>query len=125
MPTSEKILFGSAAAVIGVFSALGFYLIEGEPVIKSLVITGHNHILSFAYGAILFGLLLKIVNLTEPRKIVLSVWMATTFFGPLALICAGFTGNTSFLPVTSPVFEGSFVVLWLIIFWLLMRRERI
>lgn len=62
MTTSEKILFGSAAAVIGAFSALGFYLIEGEPAIKSLVVTGHNHILSFAYGAILFGLLLKAVN---------------------------------------------------------------
>ena len=121
---SEKIIFGTAIFVIVAFSALGFYLIDAEPKIKSLVVSGHNHILSFAYGAILFGLLLGKITLPESRKVLLAVWMSLTYLGPLDLIYAGISGNTSLLSLTSPLFMGSFVALWFIMFYLLLRRSK-
>lgn len=49
--------------------------------------------------------------------------MSLTYLGPIALIYAGFTGKTGFLMYTSPLFEGSFVVLWaLMAYFLLFRR---
>lgn len=112
---SEKLIFTIAIIVITVFSALGFYLIDAEPKIKTLVVSGHNHILSFAYGAILFGLLLRFTGLPETVKRWLAVWMSVTYLGPLALIWAGLSGKTDILQFTSPLFMGSFVVLWLIL----------
>ena len=119
----EKIVFGVAALVITAGSAFGFYLIQGEPVIKSLVASGHNHLLSFAYGGILFGLLLGRIGIAETKKWWLAVWMSLTYLGPVALIYAGLTGKTGFLMYTSPPLEGSFVVLWaLMVYFLLFRR---
>lgn len=113
MAKSEKYLVGISALVVVVFSALGFYLIEGAPKIKSLVVSGHNHMLSFAYGALLFALILSKLAISDRAKKWLSLWMSLTFLGPLALIYAGFTGNTGILTFTSPLFMGSFVLLWL------------
>lgn len=120
----EKVIFGAAALVIAAVSAVGFYLIQGEPAIKQLVVTGHNHTLSFAYGAILFGLLLRHVAISERRKLVLAWWMSTTYLGPIALMVAGMLGRTDFLMFTSPVFEGSFVVLWGILFYELIKKSQ-
>ena len=113
MTKSEKYLVGISALIIALFSALGFYLIEGAPKIKSLVASGHNHMLSFAFGAVLFALVLSKLNVGGGVKKWLSIWMVLTFLGPLALIYAGFTGNTGMLQFTSPLFMGSFVLLWL------------
>lgn len=120
----EKVIFEAAALVIAAVSAVGFYLIQGEPAIKQLVVTGHNHTLSFAYGAILFGLLLRHVAISERRKLVLAWWMSTTYLGPIALMVAGMLGRTDFLMFTSPVFEGSFVVLWGILFYELIKKSQ-
>lgn len=120
---SEKILFGIAAFIITAFSAFGFYLIQGKPKIASLAAAGHNHVLSFAYGAILFGFLLRFLMVPERRKLALAWWMSLTYLGPIALIWAGLTGNSAFLKYTSPVFEGSFAILWLILFWMLLRQK--
>ena len=117
----EKLLYGIAILIIVVFTGLGFYLIEGEPAIESLVASGHNHILSFAYGAILFGMLLGRTAINDMSKWWLSVWMSLTYLGPLALIYAGFTGQTGHLSVTSPLFMGSFVVLWALLLLQLMK----
>jgi len=108
-----KYLVGISAVIIAVFSSLGFYLVRGTPVSKELVASGHNHILSFAYGAILFALLLKKLDVSNTVKWILAVWMTLSFLGPLDLIYAGFTGDRAYLSFTSPAFNGSFVVLWL------------
>lgn len=120
----EKVIFALAALVIAGVSAIGFYLIEGEPAIKQLVVTGHNHTLSFAYGAILFGLLLRHVMVSEKKKMMLSLWMSATYLGPAALMAAGVLGRTDFLMFTSPVFEGSFVLLWAILFYELVKKSQ-
>jgi len=118
---SEKYLFVVSASVITVFSALGFYLIDAEPKIKSLVVSGHNHILSFAFGAILFGLIMMNLEIKESTKKWLSIWMSLTFLGPLGLIYAGIFGDTSMLTVTGALFEGSFVLLWLILLYFIIK----
>ncbi len=120
---SEKYLIIVSALVIVIFSALGFYLIDGAPKIKSLVAAGHNHILSFAYGALLFAWVIRRATVSEGVKKGLAVWMSLTFLGPLALIYAGFTGKTGLLDTTGVLFEGSFVVLWLIAAYLIATRK--
>lgn len=111
---SEKYLLGISSLVIAIFSGFGFYLIEAQPAIKALVVSGHSHIIEFAFGAILYAILLGKLGLGENARTWLSIWMSTTFLGPLALIYGGITGNTSMLATTSILFEGSFVLLWLI-----------
>lgn len=64
----EKIIFGIVALVITAGGAFGFYLIQGAPVMKTLAVSGHNHLLSFAYGGILFGLLLGRVSIAETKN---------------------------------------------------------
>lgn len=124
MKTYEKIIFGGAALVIFIFSSLGFYLINGEPPIKSLVISGHSHILLFAYGAILFGLLLSKVRATDSLKKILAILFTLTYLGPLDLVYAGQSGVTKLLAYSSPLFMGLFVVLWLWLFVLLMKPTK-
>ncbi len=121
---SQKYLFVVSALTIAIFSALGFYLIDGEPKIKSLVVTGHNHILSFAYGALLFAFVLSTLSVPETRKKLLSIWMSLTFLGPLSLMYAGFTARTGLLEITGPLFEGSFVLVWLIVAFLVLSEKR-
>lgn len=120
----EKIIFGSATFIVAAGSIFGFYLVQGEPAIKSLVASGHSHVLSFAYGAILYGLLMRRLTFFERTKTALAAWMSLTYFGPIALILAGLTGNTGFLMYTSPIFEGSFVLLWMIMAYnFLLKRS--
>jgi hypothetical protein len=111
----EKILFGLSALIIVAAGALGYYLIDGEPAIKGLVSSGHNHLMSFAFGAILFGLVLNWLNVSEQKKMWMGYWMCATFLGPIALIYAGFSGQTALLKFTSPIFNGSFVILWFLL----------
>lgn len=111
----EKYLFSVSAGTIALFSGLGFYLIHGTPKIKSLVASGHNHMLSFAFGAMIFGLIVHLLGLSEKQQRYLSIWMTISFLGPLFLIVAGVTGYTKFLVYTDAVFQGSFVVLWVIL----------
>lgn len=123
MQKSEKIIFSIAVLVIVIFSAFGFYLIEGEFKIKSLAVSGHAHVLLFAYGAILFGLLMKIVDISEFKKRVLAVLMSLTYLAPIALIYAGFTGSAAILQITGPIFEGLFVILWAKMLYLIFRQK--
>lgn len=115
MNFAQKYLYTVSALVLAVFSSLGFYLVRGTPPIKDLVVSGHNHMLSFAFGAILFGLVLSKTKASEKVQKWLAVWMSLTFIGPGALIYAGMVGNTGFLTTTDALFQGSFVVLWLIL----------
>lgn len=115
MKFAQKYLFTVSSIVLAIFSSLGFYLIRGTPPIKTLVVSGHTHMLEFAFGAILFGLVLGKTQVSEKVQSALAIWMSLTFFGPLALIYAGMVGNTSFLATTDALFQGSFVVLWLIL----------
>lgn len=122
MKFAQKYLFTVSSLVVAIFSSLGFYLIRGNPPIKALVVSGHTHMLEFAFGAILFGLVLNLTKVSEKVQTGLAVWMSLTFFGPLALIIAGMIGNTSFLSVTDALFQGSFVVLWLILGYLVVKN---
>ncbi len=115
MKFAQKYLFTVSAIVLAVFSSLGFYLVRGTPPIKTLVVSGHTHMLEFAFGAVLFGLVLSQTKVSDKVQKWLAVWMSLTFIGPGALIYAGMTGNTSFLSTTDALFQGSFVVLWLIL----------
>lgn len=115
MKFAQKYLFTVSAIVLAVFSSLGFYLIRGNPPIKDLVVSGHTHMLEFSFGAILFGLVLNLTKVSEKVQKWLAIWMSLTFLGPGALIYAGMVGNTAFLSFTDALFQGSFVVLWLIL----------
>ncbi len=115
MKFAEKYLIIVSSLVLAIFSGFGFYLIRGQPAIKDLVVSGHNHTLSFAYGGILFALILANLNISEEMKTWLAYWMSLTFLGPIALIYAGLTGNTSILQYTDIIFQGSFVVLWILL----------
>ena len=123
MQKSEKIIFSIAVLVIVIFSAFGFYLIEGEFKVKSLAVSGHAHVLLFAYGAILFGLLMKTIDIAEFKKRILAVLMSLTYLAPIMLIYAGFTGNTAVLQVSGPIFEGLFVILWAKMLYLIFKQK--
>ncbi len=116
--SAEKYLFGVAAFVLAVVSGIGFYLIGAKPKIQSLVVSGHSHTLLFAFGAILFGLLMRVAGTGEGAKRWLGFWFTLTFLGPISLIYAGVTGSTALLKWTSPLFYGSFVALWLLMAWM-------
>ncbi len=121
MKFAQKYLIIVSSLVLAIFSSLGFYLVRGNPPIKNLVVSGHAHMLEFAFGAILFALALNITKISDRTQKWLAIWMSLTFFGPGALIYAGMTGNTGFLSVTGALFEGSFVVLWLILAYFVAR----
>jgi len=121
MRSAQKYLFTVSSLVLAIFSSLGFYLIRGNPPIKTLVVSGHTHMLEFAFGAILFGLILNLTKVSDKAQMWLSIWMSLTFFGPGALIYGGLTGNTSFLLYTDALFQGSFVVLWVLLAYMVAR----
>lgn len=123
MQKSEKIIFSIAVLVIVIFSAFGFYLIEGEFKIKSLAVSGHAHVLLFAYGAILFGLLMRALDISEFKKRALAIAMSLTYIAPIMLIYASFTGSTAILQISGPLFEGLFIVLWAKMLYLLLKQK--
>lgn len=120
----QKLVFVVSAGVIALLSLLGFYLFKvkiPEPY-GHLVKAGHSHGLCFAFAAIFYALLLEKISLSPKVKKYLSYWVVVTFLGPLGLILAGLTYQMGFLTFTSLVGEGSFVLVWLVMVWLLLTR---
>lgn len=121
----EKTVFAFSAGAIVVLSLVGFYLVKIKipPASKPLIKAGHAHGLCFAFAAIFYVLLLGKVNISQNFKKILAYLLLVTFLGPFGLLFAGFTQQTSLLPLTSIVGEGSFVFLWLILFFAFLRSK--
>lgn len=122
----EKLVFVVSAGVIVILSLLGFYLVKvkiPEPY-GHLVKAGHSHGLCFAFAAIFYALLLRNVDLSEKGKKYLSYWLLITFLGPFGLLLAGLSRQMNFLTITSIVGEGSFVLVWIILYFLLLTKFR-
>ncbi len=120
----EKLVFVVSAGVIVLLSLFGFYLakVEISEPFGHLVKAGHSHGLLFTFAAIFYVLLLKMVNLSQRLKEYLSYWVLVTFLGPFGLLFAGLSHQMSFLMITSLIGEGSFVLVWAILFFLLLKR---
>lgn len=120
----EKLIFVASAGVIVLLALLGFYLAKAEvpEPYGHLVSAGHSHGLCFAFAAIFYGLLLKKIKVSLELKKGLSLWVLVTFLGPFGLLFAGLSHQMKFLTITSIVGEGSFVVLWLILLFLLFKK---
>lgn len=119
----EKYLYLVSSLMIVLSGALGFVLIYTKPQIESLMASGHSHLIGFAMAAILFGYLLRFISLSTGEKWIMAVWTSLTFVGPLTLIYAGYSGTTSMLKMSGIIFEGSFVLMWLVMIFALAKAK--
>lgn len=120
----EKLIFVASAGVIVLLSLLGFYLVKAEipEAYEHLVKAGHSHGLCFSFAAIFYAILLKRVILSQKLKTYLGYWVLITFLGPFGLLFAGLSHKMNFLALTSIIGEGSFVLIWAIMTFLLFTR---
>lgn len=120
----EKLIFAASAGIIVFLSLLGIYLVKVEipEPYGHLVKAGHSHGLCFAFAAIFYTLLLEKVKISLKFKKYLSYWVLITFLGPLGLLFAGLTRRMNFVTITGIVGDGSFVLLWLVLFFILLTK---
>lgn len=124
-PTARRLFLVPASLAMAAGSALGFYLVRGEPAIPGLVTSGHVHLLLFALSAIAMHYL---VSQLEKPAVGLARWMGglsmLTYTMPIALLIAGFVGNTAYLRYTTGIGGGALVVIWLVMAVLLLFRPK-
>lgn len=113
----SRILFFWGAAWLVFLGIMGTWLHSAEYPIKGLVVSAHNHGMSFAFGALLAGLIIwKFNKLADFWKWIVAILVIVSFLLPLGLLIGGMTGNPgNWMTVTSAIGGWGFVVYWIII----------
>lgn len=120
----KKTTYLAAGLMIVLMALVGFYLTEADLSVSAehLVKAGHGHGMGFALATLLYLFLLDKLSLSQKTKNLLSGWNILTFLGPLGLVLAGLTGEKSFLPYTSILGEGSFLLLWVLLVFFFLKK---